>query len=136
MHATKWVDGHAIDLHRTVPKSSASCAIAMNDNGDILIKGETGHLFIHEENTISRYIPEWFQKINNTYMSGQGDVIMDKNTRMIASIGMINSKLIEDFDSIWMKVTRIISANESGATIAEGQTIFGEKHAMLIIPFD
>lgn len=138
MHATKWVDGHAIDLHKTVPKSSASCAIAMNDKGDILIKGETLHLFIHEENTISsRYIPEWFQKINNTYMSGgNSDVIMDKNNRMIASIGMINPKLIEDFDSIWMKVTRIISANESGATIAEGQTIFGEKHAMLIIPFD
>lgn len=137
MHATKWVDGHAFDLHKTVPKSSASCALAMNDNGDILIKGETLHLFIHERNTIiSNYLPEWFNKINNKYMYGNYDVIMNKNIRMIASIGMINPQLIEDFNSIWMNVTKIISANENGEIIAEGRTIFGEKHAMLIIPLD
>lgn len=36
-HATKWINGQAIDLHNEVPKSAHSSAIAINDLGEIFL---------------------------------------------------------------------------------------------------
>lgn len=135
LHATKWINGHAIDLHQTVPKVSESCAIAINDNGEMLIKSGKWTLYIYEKNGTSRNVADWFQKFNNSYISGS-DVVMDKNGQLIASFGMINPKITEDLDSIWMKITKILAVNDNGKIIANGETIYGERHAMLLVPLN
>src|ERR1700733_14032271 len=54
VHATKWVNGQAIDLHNNVPKSNKTQAIAINDLGEVLIYvGET-----------KEYLPKYLLKSN------------------------------------------------------------------------
>jgi hypothetical protein len=37
-------------------------------------------------------------------------------------------------NSIWMRISGIISVNDNGEIIAQGETIYGEQHAMLLTP--
>ncbi len=39
-------------------------------------------------------------------------------------------------ESIWMRLGSINGINDNGDTIADGETIYGEKHAVLLVPMN
>ena len=49
-------------------------------------------------------------------------------------IGNISSQIANQIDSTWMNCIEVVSINDEGEAIAQGKTIYGEKHAMLLIP--
>lgn len=116
-HATKWANGQAIDLHNTIPKTDMSYALAINDVGDILIN--RGH----------------DAQLNNLGYVLQDDSVWAINkSGHIVDVFKLNSEILKDFNSIWMRITKLIDLNDNGEIVAEGETIYGEKHAMLLCP--
>lgn len=150
VHAVKWVNGQAIDLHNEVPKSVKTSAIAINDLSDVLIHvGET-----------KEYLPKYLicndkkvtdfsynlNKINNIgyvynldYNYGQPvaqghSVVYDRNSHMICISKSIQDQIQNESNSIWMKIIKFLQVNTKGEIIAQGETIYGEQHAMLLTP--
>ena len=74
------------------------------------------------------------KKINNNYIHDEWSVYDIKHMNLIARGDYLNSKIKADPNSIWMYATKIISVNDNGEIIADGETIYGEKHAMLLTP--
>ncbi len=52
----------------------------------------------------------------------------------VLSVTGANNTLKKDYDSPWLSVVRFIHVNDSGEVVAEGKTIYGEKHAMFLTP--
>lgn len=138
VHAVKWVDGKAIDLHKTIPKSGFSSALAINDIGDILLKRDgTSNLntkYILNSDGSCRNVNSVVEKINNNGFGYFSDGTYDKEGKLFFYRETTNKQLESDFSSIWVKVVKIVSLNDNGEIIAEGQTIYGEKHAMFLTP--
>jgi hypothetical protein len=133
-HAVKWINGIAFDLHRTIPKTNDSQAIHINDNGCILLKSLTSNPYLLDINGISHLIYNQFNKINNTgYIYGEQNVC-NINRDNIFTTSEFNQKINSDYDSIWMYINKIININDNGEIIAQGKTIYGEEHAVLLIP--
>lgn len=127
IHAVKWVNGEAIDLHNTIPKTDQnSFAVAINDLGDIYISVGKN--------------PENHWKLNNIGYLYKKNVIVtsekDENKQSlhhtIFYLPDLNGKIEKDYNSVWMKANKIISVNNNAEIIVEAQTIWGEKHAMLL----
>jgi uncharacterized membrane protein len=139
-HAVKWVNGQAIDLHQKTQKSNISVAIAINDLDDVLIRVFTDKnnyvLYLLEGCDKAKNWGDGFgvPKINNCGYGLQKTIIVNRNRNVVTQIWVLNPKLLSDFDSIWMKVLEFISVNDNGEVIANGETIFGEKHAMFLTP--
>lgn len=138
-HATKWVNGQAIDLHKTVPKSANSSAIALNDSGEMLMKGAMdsfGYIlyFIGEGKIYLKGGNGSLKKITNSGCAYCECGAAHKNGNQVIAPYEITDKVKNDLDSIWVKASEIISINDKGEIIAQGETIYGEQHAMLLTP--
>jgi len=115
-HAVKWKNGKATDLHYKLPKSTSSFAAAINDNGRIIFNRNDVKI-----------------NCNNTYTETRINGI---NPEFYFSITNLNMTIQSDARSNWMKVNKFIAVNENHEIVAEGETIYGEKHALLLIPID
>lgn len=133
VHAVKWINGQAIDLHRKIPKTPSSSAIAINDLGDVIISnfllradGEVlnNYLFSNSKASDTKYF------INEQY----GNVCVDRFNKEIYIGSIINDIFSKNYDSIWMYLIKIVGINDNGEIIAQGKTIYGEEHAMLLTP--
>jgi hypothetical protein len=60
--------------------------------------------------------------------------IYDVFARNMIGIGNISYQIANQIDSTWMNCIEVVSINDEGEAIAQGKTIYGEKHAMLLIP--
>lgn len=134
VHAVKWINGQPIDLHTKVPKTEASYAIAINDLGDLLIKSEKNYLFYVDANGTCRQDAMAINKMNNLGYIYYEDQIVDKKANYILRNRSFNQKIQEDINSIWLSLIKIVSINDHGEIIAQGRTIYGEEHAMLLTP--
>lgn len=137
MHAVKWVNGQAIDLHKKVPKSSYSLARAINDIGEVFLA--YGFL-IKEDGSLSTYHNSIVivRSTDNNYIydadkHGHSGV-WDKNMKKLIDNSAIANKMLYDPNSIWMSITGIVCVNDNGEIIANGTTIYGEGHALFLCP--
>lgn len=128
-HAVKWVNGEAIDLHKEVPKTDSSRAIAINDRGDVIING----YLIQEggQSVPMRHSSDKAADMNYFYTKLY---IIDRCNNEITSGYAASNKMYYDADSIWMSFKEIISVNNSGEVIGKATTIYGENHAILLSP--
>jgi len=128
-HATKWSNGQAIDLHDEIPKSTYSTAVAINDHGDVLIS--PGLLFLEDGKIID--VNEEYKTTNKNYLY-RDSVILDRNGKKITDIGTLRYIHRLDKKSIWWAFDHILSVNDSGEIITNGRTVWGEEHAILLVP--
>lgn len=134
IHATKWVDGQAIDIHNKIPKTDTSSAIGINDTGDLLFHSSIGHLsFVGADGT---YRQDHFHliKINNLGWIYSDDSIKDRSGKWVTHLGILNNQMQQDLNSIWLKSTKIVSVNDNGEILAQAITIYGESHTILLVP--
>lgn len=129
IHAAKWVDGQAIDLHNEVPKTPNSYATAINDYGDVLIDGHLIHLDGQHFNMQHGIL----KATDNNYFY-KGRIILDRNSNKVADISSIDDIFHNDKESIWWGSEGILSLNDSCEIITNGVTVWGEKHAILLTP--
>ena len=97
-----------------IPKQEKTYATAINDSGRILIN--------------SSY------KLNNAGYTYIKSKVRDKNNKTIFRLSSINNEILNNHESIWMKVIKIISVNDNGEIIAQGETIYGEYHVIFLTP--
>lgn len=150
IHAVKWVNGYPMDLHNKIPKSIKTYGIAINDLGEILIYvGETKEYLpkylIRNDGGITVFSYD-LNKLNNlgcvynndydygVPVKGSGFIIKDRNGKDLCHDSSIKSKIQKDSNSIWMTINKIIKVNDNGEIIAQGETIYGEQHSMLLVP--
>ena len=140
-HAVKWINGKAIDLHREIPKSSNSTALAINERGDVLLHRES--TFNHDKRYLLKnngsclsIVYGVVNKMNNKGITYCSEVVVDDEdgSSLLFSKDTINFHLKDDFDSIWMNLISIVKVNDNGEIIATGRTIYGENHAMFLVP--
>lgn len=149
VHAVKWTNGQAIDLHNRVPKSIKTHAFAINDLGEVLIYvGEKKEYFpkylvSDQKVTAFSYDLNKLNNAGNVYNSdydygvpvkGTGFIIKDRNGKDLCSDGSVKNKIENNPNSIWITVSKIIQVNDNGEFIAQGETIYGEQHVMLLNP--
>lgn len=130
MHATKWVNGQALDIHNKIPKQSASSGILINDLGDVFL-----NQFLIKENgekIALRYGSE-LKKGGQRYFFNE-QCVLDLNGVIVSGLNSASCKVLNDVNSIWMTFNKIESVNDSGEILAQGTTIYGELHAVLLIP--
>lgn len=130
-HATLWSAGDAVDLHVASHKLPRSEARAINDRGDVIVYvvGQGQHL-----RTTSGEIIEIHQhacRLNNHYAYDQNTVWSLEGEKVL-SLGPYNRALTEDSESIWQRVTKIVGVTNQGLVLAEGVTIYGEQHALVL----
>lgn len=134
-HATLWKNGKVEDLHYLLPKTEQSRAISINDRGDILINaGVSTHdqKYILKASGGSIQVGVWPQKINNNCLYNGDSIFKDSST--IESIWGLTRRVQYDAESLWATVTKIVKVNDKGEIIAQGKTIYGEDHAMILTP--
>lgn len=128
-HAAKWVNGVAIDLHHTLPKSQSSYALLINDNGDVYMGG--GYLLTQDSNIT--LVGSGIVKMNSEFIFSQESISTLKGEYCINKHA-ITKQMIEDRNSPWQHCTYFNGINENGEIIATGTTIYGEQHALLLAP--
>lgn len=62
--------------------------------------------------------------------------VKNRNSELVTSNYVVNNLIMNDLHSIWMQFEKIIGVNENGEIIADGKTVYGEKHAILLVPKD
>lgn len=129
-HATKWVNGKAIDIHNKVTKRPESIATAINDLGEILIEG----MMIHEDGKLVNIGRGIHVKTTDTKYLYYHSGVFDKFGKELISPGTIVGRISHDLNSIWMGCGEIICVNDIGEAIATGKTIYGEQHIMFLRP--
>lgn len=132
-HAALWTSKQAIDLHQHVLKATSSYAFAINNEGDVLVKNSLDCIFLINNDGTSIKLPNDIKKINKNYVYNNRYIFNKKNDCSM-TIHNLNEKIISDINSIWYNISKIISVNDSGEVIAQGETIYGESHAMLLVP--
>lgn len=145
VHAVKWVNGKALDLHNKIPKTNSSKAIAINNLGEVLLSSEYGAHLLREDGEIMLFVCN-LNKLNDcgyvyNYNYDYGipwtkwqSLVRDRNNKEVYSETSMDKKIKMDRESIWNKSGHVISVNEKGEIITQGETIYGEKHAMLLTP--
>lgn len=137
VHAVKWINGNKIDLHNEFAKTPNSYSVALNDAGDVIIQSDIWGLLCLDKD--GNHIADHgeihnYNKINNRYMYGNGSVY-DFHKKTVFNISRLDNKVMNDNDSIWSRIyTEIVKVNDNGEIIAKGKTIYGEEHAMLLVP--
>ncbi len=129
--ATKWVNGKVIDLHKSVPKSAYTVAKLINDYGEVIV----GPYLVDKDGDMQRTFNSPTSKTDTTYFYNNREVF-DKNHKTVTSVGHVGNMMLENRDSIWLRATKIVGVNDNGEIIAQGQTIFGEQHALFLSPID
>lgn len=130
IHATKWVDGQVVDIHNKIPKVSVSSASLINDLGDVyispyLVKANGEKLFLNRCDDV--------KKGGKSYFFGQ-QCVVDSDGVVITGLHTASGKVKADLESIWMTFKKIVSVNDNGEIITQGVTIYGEEHALLLVP--
>lgn len=135
VHATKWVNGQAVDLHYLLPKTEETRALSINDLGEVLIN--FGNNIKYQINLDGSYINigNWPQKLNNNGNSYCNQFVF-KGVDPIASTDTLTEQAQVDRDSLLVSVTKFIKINDKGEIIALGKTVYGEEHALLIVPIN
>lgn len=129
-HAVLWTKGQAIDLHRTVAKSDNTIATKINDLGDIVFN--CGHLVRNDGKIIGLgHVPK---VTDSKYFICGDDCFTTRFGERIYCIAIVNNKLYNDYTSIWMTCNQIMDMNDNGEVIVKAKTVYGEDHAMLLIP--
>lgn len=133
-HATKWTNGHPEDLHYALPKTDHSEAIAISDEGEVILRDN------------DRYSPgdyllgEDLTKLSNrcctttpdlTYSYDKANVYDQRGDRVI-STAEASASMRADTDSIWLRVEQIKAVNDLGEVAVVARTIYGEQHALLL----
>ena len=132
-HAVKWVNGQAIDLHNSLPKSEQTQALAINDRGDVLYDvNNFPCLFKSDGSNTVFYV--WPKKINNIGHVCHDYFVFSENREELTSVDALTRFVQSDPTSLWSVVPKIVSINDKDEIIALGKTIYGEEHAMLLIP--
>lgn len=132
-HAALWTNRQAIDMHKYALKATSSQAVAINDLGDVLIKNPLFEVYLVHNDGTSISVPNDLDKLNENYVYNNRYVFNKKGDRVI-DIHYIRARILKDIGSIWMDISKIIGVNNNGEVIAQGETIYGEKHAMLLCP--
>jgi hypothetical protein len=96
--------------------------------GDVLVSpylvkstGEMISLVVNPKNGCNKYFYS-------------GSQVLDQDGICVASIGNKNAELEQDYSSIWDRVMEYVDVNDSCEIVARGMTIFGEEHAILLVP--
>lgn len=133
VHAVKWSQGEATDLHETVPKSASTVASTINDLGDVVVNG---YLIRADGKRVSHWLYAYSKSMSTNYFYSEqyGGRIIDRDGSEIGIQGLVNSELYNDYNSIWMVCTKVVGINERLEAIADGTTIYGEQHAMFLSP--
>ena len=127
-HATMWgSNGTAIDLHKKISKATTSVASAINDHGEFII-GDS--LFLKDGKSV---FINGSRRLNNNYLHDE-TYVKNKDGQEILNRHDINSRVFNDSNSIWINVSGFTNVNDAGEVIAKGETIYGEQHAVLLIP--
>lgn len=135
-HATRWCDGAAADLHYELPKCTYSEAVAINKGGDILIKyGDRCGTFTQlvRSDGVQKHLGygDWHLSNHNVYTSG---CIRNLDLDLLLDLARWNDTLAENRSSLWLRIDRIVNVNGDGLVLAQGKTIYGESHALLMRP--
>lgn len=135
-HAVKWVDGKAQDIHNLIPKCNDSSAEAINNERNIIINGEQNGSFLCYKNSLIDLISsfEYGDKLTNSNLIFHSNRISDCKNKDIASSNSLCNLIRNDRKSIWNKIKQLNGVNDSGEIIAQGITIYGEQHAILLTP--
>lgn len=145
-HATMWVNGEAIDLHDEMPKSKESHIFAINDSREMLaFSSSGGHCLIRNVDksdvqscfTVSQR-PYY---TNDSKINNKGFVYVDRyvlesddsNMFLIRTDNIVN-QMMSDRNSIWLHTNNFVKINDNGEILAQGQTVYGEEHALLLTP--
>ncbi|MCE5318410.1 MAG: hypothetical protein LLG04_13755 [Parachlamydia sp.] len=131
IHATMWIDGQAIDLHDKMTKRFETLATAITDSREVLIEGM---ILSQDGSLINIGYGAHCNKMTSKYICYKNHGVFDVVQRSMYSPGNISNKMAESMNSIWMDCIEITSVNDKGEAIAQGKTIYGEKHAILLIP--
>lgn len=126
-HAVKWINGQALDLHREVPKSTSTSATQINDLGDVIIGS---YLVRADGKKIDNGSFSNSKKTNTKYFSKNG-LFIDRDGKTIHVSG---NEVFQEYDCIWMSLMTISAMNDNGDVIAQGMTVYGEQHALLLSP--
>ncbi len=130
IHAVKWVGDKVVDMHNEVPKEPNSYGFAINDHGDVLI---TNYLIRKDGQSIN--LNGKLKKTDTNYLYTKNRVV-DRNGIVITNIQKLSYKNSCDQKSIWWALGLIINVNDNGDIIANGRTIWGEEHALLLTPIE
>ena len=131
-HATKWVNGQAIDLHETVPKTDSTSASVINDLGELIVGA---YLVDQDGNMTPSGNYSSFKMTDSRYVYNQNQ-LYNKNLELVLANGHIHAAMMKDRESIWLSCVKFVDINDNGVIIAEGKTIYGEEHALLLFPVD
>lgn len=127
VHAAKWINGQPLDLHQEVPKCETTIATTINDLGEIIINK---YLIRADGQKFESHYYQDSIATNNNYFLGDHFYLdktgQKKNYRV--------NKDFQNYDCIWMGLNSGVDMNDHGEIIAKGYTIYGENHAMLLIP--
>lgn len=131
VHAVKWINGDAFDLHTTVPKAESTSAATINDLGDVTI----GYYLLRADGKLIDHVFYLNTKPTDTKFflikNSASCAFLDRDGKLVNLAGM---KAFNDHDCIWMMPKSSISMNDNGEVVSQGRTIFGEEHAMLLTP--
>lgn len=131
VHAVMWANGEIIDLHKSIPKCSYTQATSINDLGDVIVNGFLVNL---KGERVPQYLNYCRVSDNNYFFSEAMEIIFDRNGQEILIQKDINKLLSNDHNSIWLNCSKIIGVNDKGEVIGRGTTIYGEQHALLLVP--
>lgn len=132
-HVTLWKNGKAEDLHYSLPKSEESQALAINDRGDVLINIKNQKFIVKIGGSYTN-VGSRPQKITNNGDSYCDILVLTETTTPLAYIGSLTEQVQANTKSPWASVTKIVKVNDKGEIIAQGKTIYGEDHAMILKP--
>lgn len=138
-HAGLWKEGNSIDCHYKLPKSTDSYAIAINDFGDVIVAiksidaSDTKYL-LKNDGALIKLSSNGADKVNNKGYTYFHSVVLNEKGEYVLNKNSMNDKLKYDLDSIWISISNITKVNDEGKIIAQGETIYGEKHAILLTP--
>lgn len=131
-HAAMWLMGAIFDLQDKInERSLTSSALLVNDRGEIYVKA-VNHYLLGKKNKVVP-MPEGLKRINNNYVYNEHCVYKTDGTQHL-ELEKLNEKLSRDHDSDFLQVDRLISINDKGNIVAQSTTIYGEKHAVLLMP--
>lgn len=136
MHATLWKKEEKLDLHNNFIKTEHSYAFALNDVGDLLIASNIlGGLYL-DKNGNCYPVPVSYKKMNNIGYVYSDNIVYDaKGRELVVDISNLDNKVKNDINSIWLSVKpEIKKVNDKGEIITQGVTIYGETHAILLVP--
>lgn len=161
IHAVKWSsDGKAIDLHSKIPKTSRSFALSINDEGDILIcdnyNSYKNKIFLVclDDNVRIQYGCSQYCCMNRVSNGGfvyngnehmgfpvalSGFSVYGRNgdiKKDICTDSYIQQQIEDDNCSEWMRILKLRKVNGKGDILAQGETIYGEQHIMLLKKID